>query len=50
MELEELKKQWAEMSKELEQQKIINRQIVDNPANQRQIIFNSTLFLLFVWL
>ena len=24
MELEELKKQWAEMSKELEQQKIIN--------------------------
>ena len=29
MELEELKKQWAEMSKELEQQKIINRQIIE---------------------
>lgn len=43
MELEELKKQWAEMSKELEQQKIINRQIVEQSCKSKAnyIQFNS---------
>ena len=43
MELEELKKQWAEMSKELEQQKIINRQIVEQSCKSKTnyLTFNS---------
>lgn len=43
MELEELKKQWAEMSKELEQQKIINRQIIEQSCKSKAnyIQFNS---------
>lgn len=43
MELEELKKQWAEMSKELEQQKIINRQIIEQRCKSKTnyIQFNS---------
>ena len=43
MELEELKKQWAEMSKELEQQKIINRQIIEQSCKSKTnyIQFNS---------
>ena len=43
MELEELKKQWAEMSKELEQQKIINRQIVEQSCKSKAnyLTFNS---------
>ena len=43
MELEELKKQWAEMSKELEQQKIINRQIIEQSCKSKAnyLTFNS---------
>lgn len=43
MELEELKKQWAEMSKELEQQKIINRQIIEQSCKSKTnyLTFNS---------
>ena len=43
MELEELKKQWAEMSKELEQQKIINRQIIEQSCKSKAnyFTFNS---------
>ena len=43
MELEELKKQWAEMSKEVEQQKIINRQIVEQSCKSKAnyLTFNS---------
>ena len=43
MELEELKKLWAEMSKELEQQKIINRQIIEQSCKSKAnyLTFNS---------
>lgn len=43
MELEELKKQWVEMSKELGQQKIINRQIVEQSCKSKTnyLTFNS---------
>ena len=43
MELEELKKQWTEMSKELEQQKIINRQIIEQSCKSKAnyLTFNS---------
>lgn len=43
MELEELKKQWAELSKELEQQKIINRQIIEQSCKSKAnyLTFNS---------
>ena len=50
MELEELKKQWAEMSKELEQQKIINRQIIEQSCKSKAnyLTFNSVFAICLV--
>ena len=50
MELEELKKQWAEMSKELEQQKIINRQIIEQSCKSKAnyFTFNSVFAICLV--
>ena len=50
MELEELKKQWTEMSKELEQQKIINRQIIEQSCKSKAnyLTFNSVFAICLV--